>query len=77
MSTVAEIEAAIERLSPAEIEELAAWLDRRRPSSGFDPSVEEAWSVEIQRRVTEIQSGRAEFVPGEHVMAELRRIAGR
>lgn len=30
MSSVAEIESAIERLSPAQVEELAAWLDQYR-----------------------------------------------
>jgi hypothetical protein len=30
MSTIAEIEAAIEHLRPDEVEELAAWLDLRR-----------------------------------------------
>ena len=77
MRTVAEIEAAIERLSPEEVEELATWLDQRRPSVGFDSEVEDAWSIEIQRRVAEIESGRAEFIPGEQVMDELRKIAGR
>lgn len=77
MSTVAEIEAAIERLSPEEVEELAAWLDSRRCASGFDPAVEEAWSAEIRRRVGEIESGQAVFIPGEQVMNELRKIAGR
>jgi hypothetical protein len=31
MSSVAEIEAAIERLSPAEVSQLAAWLEARHP----------------------------------------------
>jgi DNA replication protein DnaD len=30
MSSVAEIESAIERLSPTQVEELAAWLDQYR-----------------------------------------------
>lgn len=77
MSTVAEIEAAIELLNPEEIEELATWLDQRRPSSGFDPAIEEAWSVEIQRRIAEVESGRAKFIPAEQVMDELRKIADR
>jgi hypothetical protein len=40
MSTVAEIEAAIERLPPAEVEEVAAWLEslrlRRAAPDTFD-----------------------------------------
>ena len=32
MSTVAQIESAIEKLSPEKVEELAAWLDEHRQS---------------------------------------------
>ena len=34
MSTLAEIEAAIETLPPSQVEQLAAWLQGRRSSSG-------------------------------------------
>lgn len=77
MSTVAEIEAAIERLTSAEIEELAAWLEQRRPSSEFDPAVEEAWSVEIRRRIADFDSGRVPGVPAAEVFSRLRQRLGR
>ena len=40
MSTIAEIETAIERLSPAQVEELAAWLDAVRARRATTPAVE-------------------------------------
>ena len=40
MSTVAEIEEAIRKLSPKEVEELAAWLESIRKSSQQRPSVD-------------------------------------
>lgn len=42
-----------------------------------DPAVEEAWKLETRRRLAEIESGKAEFVPGDQVMAEMRKIVGR
>lgn len=41
-----------------------------------DPEVDEAWKIETRRRIAEIESGKAEFVPGEQVMAEVRKIVG-
>ena len=34
--------------------------------------IDEAWRVEIERRVKEIQQGKVHLVPGEQVMSELR-----
>ena len=36
-----------------------------------DPSVEEAWRVEVERRLHELDSGRAQTVPWTEVRAEL------
>jgi putative addiction module component (TIGR02574 family) len=41
--------------------------------SEVDPDVEEAWRVEIERRLAELDSGAAETVPWEVVKAELLR----
>ena len=38
-----------------------------------DSDVEEAWRVEIERRVAELDSGTAETVPWEVIKAELLR----
>jgi putative addiction module component (TIGR02574 family) len=41
--------------------------------SEIDPDVEEAWRIEIERRVAELDSGTAETVPWEVVRAKLLR----
>lgn len=41
MSTLTEIEQAIEALPPQEVEELAAWLERRRPKPEAGQPVEQ------------------------------------
>ncbi|HET7288206.1 MAG TPA: addiction module protein [Pyrinomonadaceae bacterium] len=41
--------------------------------SEVDPDVEEAWRVEIERRVAELDSGTVETVPWEVVKAKLLR----
>lgn len=77
MSTVAEIEAAIEKLSPEEQRELAAWFDSRLAFAGFDPRVEDAWADEVRRRIEDLDSGRVQGVPAEQVFARARKILGR
>jgi len=42
-----------------------------------DPETEAAWKSEIDRRVQEIQSGKAQSIPGEEVTARIRKIIGR
>ena len=41
--------------------------------SEVDPDVEEAWRVEIERRVAELDAGTVETVPWEVVKAKLLR----
>ena len=41
--------------------------------SEVDPDVEEAWRVEIERRVAELDAGTAKTVPWEVVRAKLLR----
>ncbi len=41
-----------------------------------DPEVEEAWRVEIARRIGQIESGEVQLIPGEEVFARLRRRLG-
>lgn len=43
----------------------------------IDPEIEAAWADEAQRRLAEIKSGKVKTIPGEQVMAELRRVVGR
>jgi len=42
----------------------------------LDPEIDAAWRIETGRRVADIRSGRFEGIPGEQVMAELRKIVG-
>jgi putative addiction module component (TIGR02574 family) len=34
--------------------------------------IDEAWAVEIERRIREIDEGKVELIPGDKVMEELR-----
>jgi putative addiction module component (TIGR02574 family) len=42
--------------------------------SEVDPDVEEAWRVEIERRLAELDAGTAKTVPWEDVKAKLLRL---
>lgn len=76
MSTVGEIEAAFEKLSSREQEEFALWYEGRLSKVGPDPEIDELWKTEIERRLDEIRSGKVLAIPGEEVMADLRRRYG-
>lgn len=41
-----------------------------------DSEIDAAWREETRRRVAEIRSGQVQGVPGEQVMAEVRRVVG-
>jgi putative addiction module component (TIGR02574 family) len=41
-----------------------------------DPDVEEAWQVEIERRIGQIERGEVQLIPGEEVFARLRHRLG-
>jgi len=43
---------------------------------GIEPEVEAVWKTEIQRRVTEIEAGKAQGVPVEDSLARIRNLAG-
>jgi putative addiction module component (TIGR02574 family) len=64
------------RLPPGQMAELFDVL-LAETFAAPDAVTEAAWRQETQRRVAEIQDGRITGVPGEMVMAELRRIVGR
>jgi putative addiction module component (TIGR02574 family) len=42
-----------------------------------DPEIEAAWKAEIDRRIEEIQSGKVKGIPGEKVLARIRKTLGR
>ncbi|HXT10518.1 MAG TPA: addiction module protein [Candidatus Angelobacter sp.] len=43
---------------------------------GIEPVVEQSWKKEINRRIAEIESGKAKAVPLEESLARARKIAG-
>jgi len=53
-------------------EERARLADRLIASLAEDLEVEEAWAVEVERRVEEIESGRAKLVPAAETIARAR-----
>jgi putative addiction module component (TIGR02574 family) len=73
MSTLVEIETAFEKLSARDREKFAEWYEGRLAQVGPDPEIDQLWAAEIQRRLEDIRSGKVQAIPGEPVMAELRR----
>ncbi len=41
-----------------------------------DTAVQEAWDREIDRRIAELESGKVQPIPGDQVMADVRKIVG-
>ncbi|MGH7979138.1 MAG: addiction module protein [Limisphaerales bacterium] len=60
---------------PEKVGELVERLSEDLHTS--DPEIEAAWQTEIARRVEEIQSGKVQGIPGEEVLARVRKIVGR
>ena len=54
-------------------EERARLADRLIASLSDDADVEEAWAAEVERRIAEIEAGRAEVVPAAEAIARARR----
>jgi putative addiction module component (TIGR02574 family) len=73
MSThVTELFAKASALSDKDRATLAGLLIESLESE-VDPDVEEAWRIEIERRLAELDSGAVETVPWEVVRAKLLR----
>ena len=53
-------------------EERAQLADRLIASLFEDHDVEEAWAAEVERRIEEIESGRAKMVPAAEAIARAR-----
>ncbi len=63
------LEAEALQLAPVE---RARLLERLIVSLDSDPEWEQAWMAEADRREAEIASGKAEWLPGDEVIANLR-----
>ena len=73
--TLTELKEKASRLSEAERAALALSLIESLDGPP-DPGVEEAWRIEIERRVGEIDRGEAQLIPGDEVFARVRRRLG-
>jgi putative addiction module component (TIGR02574 family) len=63
------VEAQVLKLSPEERAQLA---DRLITSLFEDHEIEDAWAAEVERRVDEIESGRAKLIPAADSIARAR-----
>ncbi|MET1082513.1 MAG: addiction module protein [Burkholderiales bacterium] len=63
------LEAEALKLSP---EERARLADRLIASLSEDAEIEEAWATEVERRIAEIEAGRAPVVPAAEAIARAR-----
>jgi putative addiction module component (TIGR02574 family) len=63
------LEAEAMKLSP---EERARLADRLIASLSEDAEIEEAWTAEVERRIAEIEAGRAPVVPAAEAIARAR-----
>ena len=69
-SSLASLEAEALTLSP---EDRAVLADHLLASLATERDVEDAWAVEVQRRIGEIESGRMRLVPVEEAVARARQ----
>ena len=70
METQLEIlEAQALKLTTSERAHLA---ERLIASLDEDAEIEEAWAVEVERRVAEIESGRVQMIPSDEAIARAR-----
>jgi len=76
MSTVlTELKERASQLSEVERAELALALIESLDGPA-DADVEEAWRIEVDRRIGEIERGEVQLIPGDEVFARLRRRFG-
>ncbi len=57
-------------------EERAQLADRLVASLFKDQNIEDAWSAEVERRIEEIESGRAKLIPAADSIARARAAIG-
>ena len=72
---LAELKQKAAQLPEAERAELALVLIESLDGPA-DADVEEAWRVEIEHRVAQVERGEVELIPGDEVFERLRRWLG-
>ena len=74
---LAELEEKAVQLSEAERAELAlALIESLDGPAESEAEVEEAWRIEIDRRVAQVEQGEVELIPGDEVIRRVRRRLG-
>jgi len=68
------LEAQALKLSPEERAQLA---DRLIASLFQENEIENAWAVEVERRIREIEAGRAQLIPAADAIARARGVVFR
>lgn len=68
--SLASLEAQALMLSP---QDRAVLADHLLASLATEQEVEEAWAIELERRIAEIESGRMPLVPVEQAIARARQ----
>ncbi len=68
-SNIAELEAQALQLSP---EDRAHLADRLLSSLAPDPEVEDAWAVEVDRRIAEFETDHVRDIPVQESLARAR-----
>ncbi len=53
-------------------DERAELADRLIASLFQDDEIEEAWSLEVERRIEEVESGRSEMIPADQAISRAR-----
>ena len=54
------------------LEERAQLADRLITSLFEDQNIEDAWSIEVERRIKDIESGRSKLIPASEAIARAR-----
>lgn len=76
-NSLAELEERAAQLSPSERAKLALSLIRSLDAADVAPGdVEEAWRLEAEARLDQVESGKALLAPGDEVFANVRRRLG-
>ena len=74
-NTLTDLKEKASQLSEAERAEFALSLIESLDGPA-EPDVEEAWRIEIERRIGEIERGEVTLIPGDEVFERLRRRLG-
>jgi putative addiction module component (TIGR02574 family) len=69
----------VEEASHLPREQVAEVVDRLTLAlhTDVEPEIETAWKQEARRRLTELENGKVQAIPGDVVSSRIRKIVGR